>query len=160
MPRTVRTARAPTDLKPNLIRIKKRNDERADRRKGGERVKEFQQLGTSDQVFGRPRTGYVAHTILTDAALMMRATGRVARAELDEMRPMGALQRAATRAMPPISGTHRPQGQLLWRSYDGSRSRSLSSLQRPRRSSDRLTEQPLRELGVSVPSQDIRPQVC
>ena len=53
------------------------------RREGGERVKEFQQLGTSDQVFGRPRTGYVAHTILTDAALMMRATGRVARAELD-----------------------------------------------------------------------------
>ena len=29
MPSTVRTARAPTDLKPNLIRIKKRDDERA-----------------------------------------------------------------------------------------------------------------------------------
>ena len=103
MPRTVRTARAPTDLKPNLIRIKKRNDERADRRKGGERVKEFQQLGTSDQVFGRPRTGYVAHTILTDAALMMRATGRVARAELDEMRPI-LVTRASTariRRRPP-----------------------------------------------------------
>lgn len=104
MPSTVRTARAPTDLKPNLIRIKKRNDERADRREGGERVKEFQQLGTSDQVFGRPRTECVAHTILTDAALMMRATGRVARAELDEMRPMGALQRAATRAIPRVAG--------------------------------------------------------
>lgn len=62
--------------------------------------------------------------------------------------------------VPPISGTHRPQGQLLWRSYDGSWSRSLSSPQRPRRSSDRLTERPLRELGASVPSQDIQPQVC
>lgn len=74
----------------------------------------------------------------------------------------GAAARATpcVAGVPPISGTHRPQGQLLWRSYDGSRSRSLSSLQRPRRSSDRLTEQPLRELGVSVPSQDIRPQVC
>lgn len=29
MPSTVRTARAPTDLKPNLIRVKKRDDERA-----------------------------------------------------------------------------------------------------------------------------------
>lgn len=103
MPSTVRTARAPTDLKPNLIRIKKRNDERADRRKGGERVKEFQQLGTSDQVFGRPRTGCIAHTILTDAALMMRATGGVARAELDEMRPMGGLRRAAARAVPRVA---------------------------------------------------------
>ena len=74
----------------------------------------------------------------------------------------GAAARATpcVAGVPPISGTHRPQGQLLWRSYDGSRSRSLSSLQRPRRSSDRLTEQPLRERGVSVPSQDIRPQVC
>ena len=60
MPSTVRTARAPTDLKPNLIRIKKRNDERADRRKGGERVKEFQHMVTSDRVVGRPRTGCVA----------------------------------------------------------------------------------------------------
>ena len=101
MPRTVRTARAPTDLKPNLIRIKKRNDEHADRRKGGERVKEFQQLGTSDQVFGRPRTGCVAHTILTDAALMMRATGRVARAELDEMRPI-LVTRASTARIRPL----------------------------------------------------------
>ncbi len=101
MPSTVRTARAPTDLKPNLIRIKKRNDERADRRKGGERVKEFQQLGTSDQVFGRPRTGCVAHTILTDAALMMRATGRVARAELDEMRPI-LVTRASTARIRPL----------------------------------------------------------
>ena len=100
MPRTVRTARAPTDLKPNLIRIKKRNDERADRRKGGERVKEFQQLGTSDQVFGRPRTGYVAHTILTDAALMVRATGRVARAELDEMRPILVTRVSTVRILP------------------------------------------------------------
>ena len=60
MPSTVRTARAPTDLKPNLIRVKKRNDERAHRREGGERVKEFQHLGTSDRVVGRPRTGCVA----------------------------------------------------------------------------------------------------
>ena len=29
MPSTVRTARAPTDPKPNLIRVKKRDDERA-----------------------------------------------------------------------------------------------------------------------------------
>jgi len=29
MPSTVRTARAPTNLKPNLIRVKKRDDERA-----------------------------------------------------------------------------------------------------------------------------------
>ena len=60
MPSTVRTARAPTDLKPNLIRVKKRDDERAHRREGGERVKEFQHLGTSDRVVGRPRTGCVA----------------------------------------------------------------------------------------------------
>ena len=56
MPSSVRTARAPTDLKPNLIRVKKRDDERAHRREGGERVKEFQHLGTSDRVVGRPRT--------------------------------------------------------------------------------------------------------
>ena len=60
MPSTVRTARAPTDLKPNLIRVKKRDDERAHCREGGERVKEFQHLGTSDRVVGRPRTGCVA----------------------------------------------------------------------------------------------------
>ena len=60
MPSTVRTARAPTDLKPNLIRVKKRDDERAHRREGGEGVKEFQHLGTSDRVVGRPRTGCVA----------------------------------------------------------------------------------------------------
>lgn len=60
MPSTVRTARAPTDLKPNLIRVEKRDDERANRREGGERVKEFQHLGTSDRVVGRPRTGCVA----------------------------------------------------------------------------------------------------
>ena len=39
---------------------KKRDDERAHRREGGERVKEFQHLGTSDRVVGRPRTGCVA----------------------------------------------------------------------------------------------------
>lgn len=60
MPSTVRTARAPTNLKPNLIRVKKRDDERAHRREGGERVKEFQHLGTSDRVVGRPRTECVA----------------------------------------------------------------------------------------------------
>ena len=60
MPSTVRTARAPTDLKPNLIRVKKRDDERAHRREGGERVKEFQHLGTSDRIVGRPRTECVA----------------------------------------------------------------------------------------------------
>ena len=60
MPSTVRTARAPTDLKPNLIRVKKRDDERAHRREGSEHVKEFQHLGTSDRVVGRPRTGCVA----------------------------------------------------------------------------------------------------
>ena len=60
MPSTVRTARAPTDLKPNFIRVKKRDDERAHRREGGEHVKEFQHLGTSDRVVGRPRTGCVA----------------------------------------------------------------------------------------------------
>ena len=60
MPSTVCTARAPTDLKPNLIRVKKRDDERAHRREGGERVKEFQHLGTSDRVVGRPRTECVA----------------------------------------------------------------------------------------------------
>lgn len=60
MPSTIRTARAPTDLKSNLIRVKKRDDERAHRREGGERVKEFQHLGTSDRVVGRPRTGCVA----------------------------------------------------------------------------------------------------
>lgn len=60
MPSTVRTARAPTDLKPNLIRVKKRDDERAHRHEGGARVKEFQHLGTSDRVVGRPRTECVA----------------------------------------------------------------------------------------------------
>ena len=45
MPSTVRTARAPTDLKPNLIRVKKRDDERAHCREGSEHVKEFQQFG-------------------------------------------------------------------------------------------------------------------
>ena len=60
MPSTVRTARAPTDLKPNLIRVKKRDDERAHRREGGEHIKEFQHLGTSDRVVGRPRTECVA----------------------------------------------------------------------------------------------------
>ena len=60
MPSTVRTARAPTDLKPNFIRVKKRDDERAHRREGGERVKEFQHMVTSDRVVGRPRTGCVA----------------------------------------------------------------------------------------------------
>ena len=60
MPSTVRTARAPTDLKPNLIRVKKRDDERAHRREGSEHVKEFQHLGTPDRVVGRPRTGCVA----------------------------------------------------------------------------------------------------
>ena len=60
MPSTVRTARAPTDLKPNLIRVKKRDDERAHRREGGERVKEFQHMVTSDRVVGRPRTECVA----------------------------------------------------------------------------------------------------
>lgn len=77
MPSTVRTARAPTDLKPNLIRVKKRDDERAHRREGGERVKEFQHLGTSDRVVGRPRTGCVAkpfycecmHTQLVNAII-------------------------------------------------------------------------------------------
>lgn len=100
----------------------------------------------------------------------IRRTGPVragpVRAEADETRPWGALpgnrseSGAMRRGAPPISGTHQPRGQLFWRPYDGSRSRSLSSLQRPRLSSDRLTEQPLRELGASVPSQDIRPQVC
>ena len=60
MPSTVRTARAPTDFKPNLIRVKKRDDERAHRREGGERVKEFQHMVTSDRVVGRPRAECVA----------------------------------------------------------------------------------------------------
>lgn len=42
---TIRTARAPTDLKPNLIRVEKRDDKRADRREGSERVKELQHVG-------------------------------------------------------------------------------------------------------------------
>lgn len=41
MPSTVRTARTPTDLNSNIIRIEKRNDERADRRKGGRRIKDL-----------------------------------------------------------------------------------------------------------------------
>ena len=39
---------------------KKRDDERAHRREGGEHIKEFQHLGTSDRVVGRPRTECVA----------------------------------------------------------------------------------------------------
>ena len=68
MPSTVRTARAPTDLKPNFIRVKKRDDERAHRRKGGERVKEFQHMVTSDQIVGRPRTECAVASILTEPA--------------------------------------------------------------------------------------------
>ena len=41
MPSTVRTARTPTDLNSDIIRIEKRNDERADRRKGGQRIKDL-----------------------------------------------------------------------------------------------------------------------
>ena len=41
MPSTVRTARTPTDLNSNIMRIEKRNDERADRRKGGQRIKDL-----------------------------------------------------------------------------------------------------------------------
>ena len=41
MPSTVRTARTPTDLNSNIIRIEKRNDERTDRRKGGQRIKDL-----------------------------------------------------------------------------------------------------------------------
>ena len=41
MPSTVRTARTSTDLNSDIIRIEKRNDERADRRKGGQRIKDL-----------------------------------------------------------------------------------------------------------------------
>lgn len=41
MPSTVRTARMPTDLNSDFIRIEKRNNERADRRKGGQRIKDL-----------------------------------------------------------------------------------------------------------------------
>lgn len=41
MPSTVRSAHPPTDLNSNIIRIEKRNDERADRRKGGQRIKDL-----------------------------------------------------------------------------------------------------------------------
>ena len=41
MPSTVRTARTPTDLNSDIIRIEKRNDERGDRRKGGQRIKDL-----------------------------------------------------------------------------------------------------------------------
>ena len=41
MPSTVRTARTPADLYSDIIRIEKRNDERADRRKGGQRIKDL-----------------------------------------------------------------------------------------------------------------------
>lgn len=68
MPSTVRSARTPTDLNPNLIRVQKRDDERADRRKGGQRVKEFQHMVTSDQIVGRPRTECAVASILTEPA--------------------------------------------------------------------------------------------
>ena len=74
MPSTVRTARAPTDLKPNLIRVKKRDDERAHRREGGERVKEFQHLGTSDRVVGRPRS----RTLTRGASFSIDIVSRIA----------------------------------------------------------------------------------
>lgn len=41
IPSTVRTSRTPTDLNSNIIRIEKRNDERANRRKGGQRIKDL-----------------------------------------------------------------------------------------------------------------------
>lgn len=41
MPSTVRTARTPADLNSDIIRIEKRNDERADHRKGGQRIKDL-----------------------------------------------------------------------------------------------------------------------
>lgn len=78
MPSTVRTARAPTDLKPNLIRVKKRDDERAHRREGGERVKEFQHLGTSDRVVGRPRTGCVARQFYCERMRLLPASATFA----------------------------------------------------------------------------------
>ena len=68
MPSTVRTARTPTDLNPNLIRVQKRDDERADRRESGQRVKEFQHMVTSDQIVGRPRTECAVASILPEPA--------------------------------------------------------------------------------------------
>lgn len=68
MPSTVRSARTPTDLNPNLIRVQKRDDERADRRVSGQRVKEFQHMVTSDQIVGRPRTECAVASILTEPA--------------------------------------------------------------------------------------------
>lgn len=41
VPSTVRTARTPTDLNSDIMRIEKRNDERADRRKGGQCIKDL-----------------------------------------------------------------------------------------------------------------------
>lgn len=68
MPSTVRSARTPTDLNPNLIRVQKRDDERADRRESGQRVKEFQHMVTSDQIVGRPRTECAVASILPEPA--------------------------------------------------------------------------------------------
>ena len=68
MPSTVRTARTPTDLKPNLIRVQKREYERADRCESGQRVKEFQRMVTSDQIVGRPRTECAISPILAEPA--------------------------------------------------------------------------------------------
>ena len=68
MPSIVRTAPTPTDLNSDIIRIEKRDDERADRRKGGQRVKDFQHREASNRIVGRPRTECVVLSILAEAA--------------------------------------------------------------------------------------------
>lgn len=55
MPSTVRTARAPTDLKPNLIRVKKRDDERA--RIGRRRLAALSQKTGQTPVLSRKENG-------------------------------------------------------------------------------------------------------
>lgn len=72
MPSTVRTARTPTDLNSDIIRIEKRkekrNDERADRRKGGQRIKYLYHREASNRIVGRPRTECAIPSILDEPA--------------------------------------------------------------------------------------------
>jgi hypothetical protein len=77
MPSTVRTARTPTDLKPNLIRVQKREYERADRCESGQRVKEFQHMVTSDQIVGRPRTEFAIGTVKILSQIDLAVSGPV-----------------------------------------------------------------------------------
>lgn len=76
-------------------------------------------------------------------------------------RCQGAAARATpcVAGVPPINGTHRPQGRSL-RPRAGIWFRSQLTLRCPQHASYRLPGRPLHALGAFVPPQGIRPQAC